>query len=103
MEAEGWYYDPYKRHEARWFSDGTPTGLVRDRHQVTHDPLSTDAPPDPPPDPPVPWDGDATAQNGDDLLRADARQQGGAGEGGESEQIDQVARVVFNPGDTAIW
>lgn len=28
--AEGWYKDPYGEHEARWFSDGTPTSLVRD-------------------------------------------------------------------------
>ncbi|MGA8727083.1 MAG: hypothetical protein WB565_18775 [Acidimicrobiales bacterium] len=28
--AEGWYKDPYGEHEARWFSNGTPTSLVRD-------------------------------------------------------------------------
>lgn len=27
---EGWYVDPYGAHEARWFSEGTPTDLVRD-------------------------------------------------------------------------
>lgn len=27
---EGWYTDPFRRHEARWMSDGTPTKLVRD-------------------------------------------------------------------------
>ena len=36
--AEGWYHDPTGRHELRWFSDGTPTKLVRD---ATYD--STDA------------------------------------------------------------
>ena len=30
MEAEGWYVDPYRRHNARWFSNGTPTDLVCD-------------------------------------------------------------------------
>lgn len=30
MKAEGWYQDPYKIHEDRWFSDGSPTALVRD-------------------------------------------------------------------------
>ena len=27
---EGWFSDPYARHEARWMSQGTPTHLVRD-------------------------------------------------------------------------
>ena len=30
MAAEGWYTDPFRLHEHRWFSDGTPTYLVRD-------------------------------------------------------------------------
>ena len=34
---EGWYTDPYGRHEARWFSDGTPTKLVRDRGVESYD------------------------------------------------------------------
>ena len=38
MKAEGWYIDPYGRHEARWFSDGTPTDLVRDRGVTSDDP-----------------------------------------------------------------
>ena len=29
MPEEGWYSDPYRVHEQRWFSDGTPTILVR--------------------------------------------------------------------------
>jgi hypothetical protein len=43
MEAEGWYYDPYGLHEERWYSDGTPTKLVRDAHVE-----SFDAPPSEP-------------------------------------------------------
>ena len=39
--AEGWYTDPYGRHEARWMSDGTPTELVRDLGVESYD-----APPD---------------------------------------------------------
>jgi hypothetical protein len=27
---EGWYTDPYELHEARWFSQGRATKLVRD-------------------------------------------------------------------------
>jgi hypothetical protein len=39
--AEGWYTDPYGRHEARWMCGGTPTELVRDRGVESYD-----APPD---------------------------------------------------------
>jgi hypothetical protein len=34
---EGWFTDPFERHEARWFSAGTPTSLVRDGHIEGHD------------------------------------------------------------------
>jgi hypothetical protein len=27
---EGWFTDPFERHQARWMSQGTPTSLVRD-------------------------------------------------------------------------
>ena len=40
---EGWYTDPFDRHEARWFSDGLPTKLVRDGPVESQDP-----PPDEP-------------------------------------------------------
>ena len=51
MTEEGWYIDPYGRHEARWISEGTPTALVRDGGVESQDP---------PPDQPVtvemePW------------------------------------------------
>ncbi len=35
--AEGWYQDPFGEHEARWFSDGTPTALVRDGSVEAHE------------------------------------------------------------------
>lgn len=38
MIAEGWYKDPYNIHEARWFSDGRPTSLVRDGRESSTDP-----------------------------------------------------------------
>ncbi len=38
---QGWYLDPYGAHEARWFSAGSATALVRDGSSE-----STDAPPD---------------------------------------------------------
>ena len=43
VKAEGWYGDPFAVHDARWFSDGNPTSLVRDGHHESHDP-----PPDAP-------------------------------------------------------
>jgi hypothetical protein len=36
--AQGWYSDPYRRHAARWFSDGAPTALVRDEGVESTDP-----------------------------------------------------------------
>jgi len=38
MSEEGWYTDPYGLHEHRWFSDGSPTSLVRDRGETSKDP-----------------------------------------------------------------
>jgi len=35
--AEGWYLDPFERHEQRWFSNGRPTSLVRDGVTTTSD------------------------------------------------------------------
>jgi hypothetical protein len=35
--AEGWYTDPFGRHEARWMSDGSPTKLIRDGEEESHD------------------------------------------------------------------
>jgi hypothetical protein len=65
---EGWYTDPYERHEARWFSEGKATKLVRD-----HGVEAYDEPPEEPPtgvaekiviDPPA-------SLGPSDLLRAD--------------------------------
>ncbi len=68
MHAEGWYVDPFGQHDARWFSDGHPTDLVRDGKVE-----SRDAPPnvivDGPLEPIV-----STARSGpDDLKRVDDR------------------------------
>ena len=38
MNAEGWYVDPFGLHDARWFSDGMPTLLVRDGGVESRDP-----------------------------------------------------------------
>jgi hypothetical protein len=38
-ETEGWFTDPFGRHEARWMSGDTPTDLVRDGRAEGHDPV----------------------------------------------------------------
>ena len=38
MSEEGWYTDPYELHDHRWFSDGSPTSLVRDGGKTSKDP-----------------------------------------------------------------
>jgi len=66
MEAEGWYVDPYGVHDARWFSSGQPTALVRDDGSEGHD-----DPPSPTfPGSLMPLEGDAPA--GQDDRRADS-------------------------------
>lgn len=40
--AEGWYADGCGRHEARWYSYGEPTALVRDGGVESHDPVGAD-------------------------------------------------------------
>ena len=37
LPAEGWYLDPFERHQDRWFSNGRPTSLVRDEGLESHD------------------------------------------------------------------
>ena len=37
VRAQGWYRDPYGRHEDRWISDGRPTDLVRDKGAESYD------------------------------------------------------------------
>lgn len=34
---EGWFTDPFARHEHRWMSDGKPTKLVRDKNVESYD------------------------------------------------------------------
>jgi len=73
MEAEGWYHDPYGRHEERWYSNGRPTALVRDAKVEAKDP--------PPSEPPptttlVRSEHRPTAGGPDDLRRADDAERG---------------------------
>jgi hypothetical protein len=86
---EGWFTDPYELHEARWFSQGQATKLVRDCGVETYD-----EPPEAPPagiaekiviDPPA-------RLGPSDLLRADDA---------ELEEFDQkrVARTALDAFD----
>ena len=64
---EGWYTDPFGRHEARWMSQGTPTALVRDgeaegRDSVPDEPFIVA---------PVRIGEDPSLNGGADLRRAD--------------------------------
>jgi hypothetical protein len=43
-EGEGWFTDPYGRHEARWLSNGRATKLVRDGVVESYDEPPTDLP-----------------------------------------------------------
>ncbi len=77
MNAEGWYIDPYGLHEARWFSDGAPTALVRDAGVESQDR---------PPDTPLPATLEPVPEvvgDGSDLLRSD-----GPGVGPDEEVWD---------------
>jgi hypothetical protein len=37
MRSQGWYRDPYRTHDERWFSNGQPTNLVRDHGTESYD------------------------------------------------------------------
>jgi hypothetical protein len=69
-EIEGWYQDPFRAHEDRWFSAGTPTALVRDGETESHDP-----PPDEPFAGSLHDPVSSTPAEGVDLHRADEAQQ----------------------------
>jgi hypothetical protein len=75
---EGWYTDPYGRHEARWMSAGSPTKLVRDSGVESYD------------DPPHEEPSQAATRiveepppGTDDLRRADEAETEGQPTGGE--------------------
>lgn len=69
--AEGWYKDPFGEHEARWFSEGTPTSLVRDGSVE-----SRDDPPDESVDGPLQRVEASQAPSAGDLRRADDAESG---------------------------
>ena len=64
---EGWYTDPFGRHEARWMSAGTPTKLVRDGGVESYD----NPPDEEPTRSPARIEADPATSYGGDLRRAD--------------------------------
>jgi hypothetical protein len=69
--AEGWYADPFGRHEARWMSDGSPTKLVRDGDEESYE-----DPPDEEPTVTPTRIAEGQASDGSDLLRSDDPESG---------------------------
>ena len=73
-DLEGWFSDPYVRHEARWLSDRNATKLVRDGEVTSYD--------EPPSGPwiktPERVEADPSSTEGSDLKRADEAQSGDA-------------------------
>jgi hypothetical protein len=65
-EEEGWFTDPFGRHEARWLSSGKPTKLVRDGEVESYD----EPPDEEPGSVPERVEHSAEANNGADLIRA---------------------------------
>jgi len=68
MNAEGWYQDPYRIHEDRWYSEGVPSALVRDGEVEAQDPPP---PGEVPAGPLVASVAHGTPAGADDLRRAD--------------------------------
>ncbi|MGA3353214.1 MAG: hypothetical protein ABSD85_08530 [Acidimicrobiales bacterium] len=86
--AEGWYNDPYRKHDDRWFSDGKPTSLVRDGRIE-----SRDTPPDSPlPTTLVRSETSNQASDGNDLRRADdaEREPPYDRDGAVEEELDNI-------------
>src|SRR6266700_468363 len=88
-QEEGWFTDPYDRHEARWLSDGKPTKLVRDNSVESYD----EPPEEPPVRAPTRIEADPSATGGTDLLRADAAE---AGEPFDPERVERAEWDSFD-------
>jgi hypothetical protein len=95
QREEGWYHDPYGLHDARWFSDGRPTKLVRDGSEESYD--------DPPHEPPTgrPEPIEARGRR-DDLHRAGETSppgfdRDGAVHAGEAGAVESAVPWPMNP------
>jgi hypothetical protein len=86
-DEEGWFTDPFGRHEARWLSNGTPTKLVRDGDDESYD----DPPDEAPTEEPTRIEVEVEALGGVDMLRA-----------GESGRQGDLASLTDAMGDAAL-
>jgi hypothetical protein len=90
---QGWFLDPFAVHEHRWFSQGRPTGLVRDGRVEAQD-----LPPDGPiPEPLVP----ATAAPGPGDPSVDRRRADGSDVSDPQDQFDFFG-IPTLPGTTGM-
>ena len=89
QSEEGWFTDPYGRHEARWLSQGEPTKLVRDGSTEAFD----EPPDEAPTHAPLRIEAAGTGETHDDLRRAD--------DGGRSGAFDAqlASRAAFDTFD----
>jgi hypothetical protein len=87
-EEEGWFTDPFGRHEARWLSFGKPTKLVRDGEVEGYD----EPPDEEPTNHPERIEPHVEANDGADLIRA----------GDESGGTDDLASLNQRMNDGAL-
>jgi hypothetical protein len=87
QEQEGWFTDPFGRHEARWLSDGTPTKLVRDGGVESYD----EPPDEEPTTAPERIEPDVVAKDGADLIRA-----------GDGSGLDDLGSLTERMEDAAL-
>lgn len=84
-KAQGWYRDPYQQHLARWFSDGSPTALVRDDGVESMDP---------PPEHPFVGQLEAVEESEGELLHAHV----GQGQDGPDASVNAVWEIFVSTG-----
>jgi hypothetical protein len=87
VAEEGWYSDPFQLHEHRWFSDGTPTALVRDGGDTSQDPPSA-----------TPYVEEPKPVASPPSIAADDLRRGGEAEDGSIDAVDAVwSYIVSRP------
>ena len=94
-DLEGWFTDPYLRHEARWLSQGNPTRLVRDGDVEGSDPVEDE----PFKVDPVRIEG-VVPHDSSDLRRADEAERDPSADPREvarSLTTDRYAETLFSP------
>jgi hypothetical protein len=86
-EEEGWFTDPFGRHEARWLSFGTPTKLVRDGAVESYD----EPPDEGPTSAPERIENEVVANDGADLIRAGDSSTGADDLGSLNQRMNDAA------------